>query len=307
MTYNDYPQLREAIGRARRQTWQHLEIIVVDDGSEQMVAEQLAADGIVDDRLRVVRRPINGGVVAAIETGIEYARGAFIYLGSTNDPVEPVLIKASVEMLLLHPLAGFCFSDPGVIDGWDGAQRAFPFGFASKSRSFSPDELADQMRRTPFHISTNTIVYRTAALRTAGSSRTAMGVYADWFTSVMVAMRDGAVYVPQVLSYSRTHPGAFSENIGRDRASQLQAATATLKAVVNEMPEVVDRLRRSREVSHFGFRVLLALYDDPVCRSLIDFPTLCTALLRDGWSRIANLLPDAGRRLARQLTSAARS
>ncbi len=307
MTYNDYPQLRDAIARARHQTWQHLEIVVVDDGSQQMVAEQLAAESIIDDRLRVVRRPINGGVVAAIETGIERARGEFIYLGSTNDPVEPVLIEASIEMLLLHPSAGFCFSDPGVIDGWNGAQRVFPFGFAPRSRSFSPDEFAHQMQKVPFHISTNTIVYRTAALRSAGGSRTAMGVYADWFTSVMIAMRDGVVYVPQVLSYSRTHPGAFSEDISRDRASQLEAATATLKAVVTEMPDVIDRLRRSREVSHFGIRVLLALYADPVCRKLIDFPTLCTAFLRDGWSRIASLLPDAGRRLARRLTSAARS
>jgi hypothetical protein len=307
MTYNDYPQLRGAIARARLQTWQHLEIIVVDDGSQKMVAEQLAAEGIVDDRLRVVRRPINGGVVAAIETGIECARGEFIYLGSTNDPVEPALIEASIETLLLHPSAGFCFSDPGVIDGWNGAQRAFPFGFAPKSRSFSPDELADQMQKAPFHISTNTIVYRTAALRCAEASRTAMGIYADWFTSVMIAMRDGAVYVPRVLSYSRKHPGAFSGNIGRNRASQLRAASAALKAVVTEMPEVVDRLRRSREVSHFGIRVLLALYDDPVCRRLIDFPTLRTAFLRDGWSRVASRLPDAGRRFARRLMSAARS
>jgi hypothetical protein len=49
------------------------------------------------------------------------------------------------------------------------------------------------------------------------------------------------------------------------------------------------------------------LYDDPVCCKVIDIPTLCTAFLRDGWSRIASLLPDAGRRLARRLTSAARS
>src|SRR5262245_20322459 len=138
MTYNDYPQLRHAIARARHQTWQQLEIIVVDDGSQQLVAEQLAAEGIVDDRLRVVRRPINGGVVAAIETGIEHARGEFIYLGSTNDPVEPVLIEASIKMLPLHPAAGLCFSDPGVIDGWNGAQRVFPFGLARQARSFSP-------------------------------------------------------------------------------------------------------------------------------------------------------------------------
>lgn len=303
-TYNDFEHLQQAIRLARAQTWTNVEIIVVDDCSTEPVEPKLSDVVGEDPRVRVVRRASNGGVFEALLTGLSHARGEFIYLGSTNDPIEPRFVAANVGCMQRHPSAGMGFSDPGIIVGWQGHRREFPLCIAPKPIGLSPDEVADRMRATPFHISSNTVLFRTDALRRIGGCRSAMGLYADWFACVITALREGAVYLPEVLAFSRAHPGAYSERRRWTHRARAGFAAITMRTIISELSDVVPRLRRSTAVSSFGFPVLISLLRDADCRPLISVGALNSALLRDGWGFVRAVLPDgARRRVRRAITS----
>jgi len=78
--------LRQAVTSALDERACELELIVVDDGSDEPV-EPLLAD-IDDPRVRVIRTP-HGGPYAARNAGIGAARGRFLRFIDADDVVEP--------------------------------------------------------------------------------------------------------------------------------------------------------------------------------------------------------------------------
>lgn len=59
-----------------------LEIVVVDDGSSDDTAE--VCRSAADDRLRLVSHPVNRGVAAARNTGVEHSTGAWVLFGEDD-------------------------------------------------------------------------------------------------------------------------------------------------------------------------------------------------------------------------------
>lgn len=78
--------LHEAVGSALDEHACDLELIVVDDGNEQPVAELLG--DVEDDRLRLLRVE-HAGPYAARNAGLAAARGDFVRFVDADDVVEP--------------------------------------------------------------------------------------------------------------------------------------------------------------------------------------------------------------------------
>ena len=76
------------------------ELIVVDDGSTDGTAERL--DGLVDERLRVLRQPVNQGKGAALRRGFATAVGPFVVVQDADLEYDP----ADFEQLLVPLLEG---------------------------------------------------------------------------------------------------------------------------------------------------------------------------------------------------------
>jgi glycosyltransferase involved in cell wall biosynthesis len=298
-TYNDADLLLGAIERFKAQTWPNLEIVVADDGSAEPVESKLRHRPGCEERISVVRRAINGGVPAALQAGFERAGGDYIYFSSTNDLIEPRFLETSIEALERHPRAGMCFSDGGIAEDGNDTCRPFPLHLARRETFFPPDEFAARLRRRPFHVSSNTVVFRARAIKATGGCRPDLELYGDWFACVVTALRDGAVYVPQVMAYSRVHRGAYSTR-PRQNAALVRLAAAAVRAVASDAPEILPRLRRSAALSDFGLPVLLGLARDPQCRRAVGFDTLWVALLRSGWR---GLVPPGSRSLLRRVVT----
>jgi len=296
-TCNDVEQLLAALDLVRAQTWPHIEIIVTDDASAEPVEPRVRGWAGCDQRISIVRRAANGGVVAAQQTGLARARGEYVYLASTNDPVEPDFLEASIAALERHRRAGMCFSDSGIIAGWNGKGQGFPLHLTRGETWLEPDDMAARLRRRPFHISSNTAVFRTRSLQAIGGCRPELGLYADWFACIVTALRSGAVYVPRVLAYSRLHPDAYSGSARWTDAMRARYAAAALEAIAAELPEILPRLRHSAALSDFGLRVLAKLARDPRHRSMIGANAFWTAALRAGWR---GMLPRGSRRFLRR-------
>lgn len=90
--YNIVPYVKECIESIQKQTYSNIEIIVVDDGSEDgsgKLCDQLAAG---DERIQVIHQK-NAGVVSARGRGIERASGKYIAFVDGDDWIEPDMLE----------------------------------------------------------------------------------------------------------------------------------------------------------------------------------------------------------------------
>lgn len=95
--YNGSNYLREAIDSALSQTYENIEIIVVNDGSN----DNGATDSIAlsyGDKIRYIKKE-NGGVSSALNAGIKAMNGIFFSWLSHDDKYLPDKVKSQIEAL----------------------------------------------------------------------------------------------------------------------------------------------------------------------------------------------------------------
>lgn len=92
--YNYASYICEAVDSALDQTYGNIEVVVVDDGSNDNSREILAGYG---DKIAVILQP-NAGVSAARNTGVKHSSGKFIAFLDADDVWLPKKIERQVEL-----------------------------------------------------------------------------------------------------------------------------------------------------------------------------------------------------------------
>lgn len=114
--YNGANYMREAINSALAQTYDNIEVIVVNDGSTDNTEEIAKSYG---DKIRYFPKK-NGGVSTALNLGIEKAEGEYISWLSHDDVYYANKVEAQVERLLKlsekERLSTIIFSNYSLID-----------------------------------------------------------------------------------------------------------------------------------------------------------------------------------------------
>jgi glycosyltransferase involved in cell wall biosynthesis len=82
--YNGALTIDETLRSVRAQTYRHLEILVVDDGSLDETPQIVQRHTAEDDRVRLIRQA-NGGVAAARNNGVAQAKGALLAFVDADD------------------------------------------------------------------------------------------------------------------------------------------------------------------------------------------------------------------------------
>lgn len=91
--YNVEPCLDKCLDSIERQTWQKLEIIIVDDASTDGGGRICDAHADRDSRIETVHFPVNRGLSAARNEGILRAKGEYLTFVDSDDYVEPELLE----------------------------------------------------------------------------------------------------------------------------------------------------------------------------------------------------------------------
>ncbi|WBL80329.1 glycosyltransferase family 2 protein [Bradyrhizobium xenonodulans] len=89
------------LASALAQTYENLEVIVVDDGSTDNTRSVVEACAAGDRRLQIFSTP-NRGVARARNLGIENARGVYVAFLDADDLWHPTKIERQVEALNIH-------------------------------------------------------------------------------------------------------------------------------------------------------------------------------------------------------------
>lgn len=133
-TFNRTRSLAAAMMSVLTQSYEELELIVVDDGSSEDV-EGLVR-GIRDERVRYVRRQKNGGAAAARNTGLAEATGNFIAFQDSDDIWLPGKLMRQVGLFSTLPAHVGVVSGAKIIYGRDAS---FNYGAAKVAYAPSPE------------------------------------------------------------------------------------------------------------------------------------------------------------------------
>ena len=112
--HNAAPFIELAVRSALQSDVQQLEVIVVDDGSDDRSASIVAA--IEDPRVVLLRQPASGGPSSPRNAGIAHARAPYIAFLDSDDLIKVDKLSAAIGALDEHPQAGFAFADFESID-----------------------------------------------------------------------------------------------------------------------------------------------------------------------------------------------
>ncbi len=146
--FNGQAFIEETVRSIAQQSYCALEIVVVNDGSQDGTGKCLEAlrpilDDWVPQRLfKIINQP-NAGEAAAVNTGWAAAQGEFAAIVSADDPQPADWLSGCVAALLQHPEAAAAYPD-WVVIGEDGRVLQ-----EVKLPDFSQDELIAGARCLP--------------------------------------------------------------------------------------------------------------------------------------------------------------
>jgi glycosyltransferase involved in cell wall biosynthesis len=274
--------IEQAVASLLGQTLAGLEVVVVDDGSEDDTGQILERLCRTDGRLRVIRQS-PAGIVAALQAATRAARAPFLARMDADDRAHPARLERQLAWLRRRPELGAvgCLvrtvSDGPVLEGW-----------ARYERWLNGCRTADQIARDLFvesPLAHPSVTMRRTAFEEVGGYRELDGPedYDLWLRLAAAGWR--LAKVPAVLLEWRDHPrrltrtdpryrpeaflrlkahhlarGPLARNpgrpvwiwgagrYGRQLGRALEAEGIRLEAFVDIDPKKIGRRRRGRPV-----------------------------------------------------------
>jgi glycosyltransferase involved in cell wall biosynthesis len=200
--FNTAEYIVAAVQSVLQQTFPHLEVIVVDDGSSDDSLRQILS--IKDERLTCIRQP-NRGLAGARNTGLLFARGLYVGFLDSDDIWFPKKAEQHLAVMENDPQLGLTFSHSAYLD-----QSGCLTGQFLISRCIRP-VTRDLIRRN--HVGNgSTPILRLACLEVAGGFDETMQNCEEWELWVRVAARTnfGIQLIPEVLTGYRIRQGSLS-------------------------------------------------------------------------------------------------
>jgi glycosyltransferase involved in cell wall biosynthesis len=119
--YNAEKVLSEALESVRRQSFQHHEVIVVDDGSTDRTGEIARRFCDEDSRFKLIRQA-NAGSAVARNTAIKQAAGEWIAFLDADDFWLPTKLESQINLWKSDPGANLIFTNYWI---WSGQEDRF--------------------------------------------------------------------------------------------------------------------------------------------------------------------------------------
>lgn len=107
--YNAEKYLERCIESVLKSTYKALELILVDDGSEDLSSEICETYAAYDERVLVIRKKNRGGAELARADGIARSSGRYIMFVDADDYITEEIIEQGLSALKSHDVGIVCF------------------------------------------------------------------------------------------------------------------------------------------------------------------------------------------------------
>lgn len=207
-TFNRGHCIKKAVESVLAQTYQNLQVVVIDDGSTDSTRDVLA--GIKDSRLQYVHTK-NEGNYFARNTGLAQAKGDFISLLDSDDCYVPQKIAVQLDRFKNNPDLGLCCSNVYV------KHQNIPdkvFEDAAHSFHFDIDNEGGFLEKAieSNFIVTSTVMIRKECVRRVGIFNTQFQNAMDYEYFLRIVFNFQALYMKDKLVERLIHSNSVSKN-----------------------------------------------------------------------------------------------
>jgi len=197
------------------QTYENIEIIVVDDGSTDDTAQRMASFG---DKIQYIRKE-NGGACSARNRGIRSAQGDYLAFLDCDDMYLPEKIEKAVEYLETNTNFGFVHTPVYMATG--GAKRVlrrYPL-----VKTCPSGWIWRKLLLKDFSVINSTVVVRRSCVKECGFFDEAIFTPADWDMWLRLAERYEAGYMNEPLTvYDKVSGGYIPRHLEQSEREGLR-------------------------------------------------------------------------------------
>lgn len=222
--FNNASTLKKAAGSILRQTVQDLELIMIDDGSDD--ESYFIAKSIKDSRMRLFQNNENRGVSYTRNRGIQHMQGSFMALMDADDYCPPERLEMTLNKLRKTPSLGFC----GGWTLWKGWSR---FPFVGRQPTGPAAVKAYTLYGMPAQA--DALIFRSNILREHNIRFDEKLRYSEDFDFLLQCLRvaDGDNVPAVVLHYKRNPSGAITTRTRKDYQYRLAVLRSALEQLVS--------------------------------------------------------------------------
>jgi glycosyltransferase involved in cell wall biosynthesis len=193
-TYNRRNTLERSVQSVLNQTYTNLELLIIDDGSDDGTKEYV--QGIADSRVRYYQNEHNIGPAAARNRGVDLAKGDYIAFQDSDDEWLPDKLEKLTDALLYHNPDGAVMAFHRMVEDMGGGRSIVP------SKELMPDEnTTDIFQRMLLYpiVSPQTIVIRKDCFQKLGGFYEKLQSLEDYEFFLRVARQYRILFVDEPL------------------------------------------------------------------------------------------------------------
>ena len=247
--HNGETTVGEAVASVLAQTYNALEVIVVDNGSTDCTCDVLA--GFHDHRLQISSCP-RSGPSASRNLGLSRAAGELVAFIDADDIWLPAKLSAQLEALRAAPEAAVAYCWTDYVD------PAGDFVCPDSRPTFHGDVHAALLAHN-FIDSGSNIVVRREPLLEAGGFDESLAVVEDWDLYIRLAARYRFACVPTALVHYRQSPTSLTNRISLMEECFLRVVERSFAAA----PEELQHLKPHSMSTFYHYLAGKATYDCP--------------------------------------------
>lgn len=255
-TFNRAHYLPECLDSLVTQTVPPLEIIVVDDGSEDGTKEVVTRYG---PPVRYVHKE-NGGKPSAVNLALKQCRGDLIWLFDDDDVALPDAIKHRLEALAKKPEAGFVYSAHYLGTDGDG-------GKIRRCKLYTPPTPSGEsfflaiMKGCFFHL--NSALVKRELYQAAGEFDGQLRTGEDYDMQIRLARLSRPAFSCKPSFVFRQHQGARGDKSARFDGAQRRQVFLTYSAVLGR------KIRDSVFLEEFSFTQRASVTEKQLARTCL--------------------------------------
>lgn len=212
--YNRQNVIEECVRSVCAQSYKHLQIILIDDGSTDRSREICRKIAESDSRISFLECA-HAGVSGARNTGLDAARGDYVFFVDSDDVIHPRLLEALVRGMEQH---GAAIGGTGIVyapeDRWHKvSQRIRQETGCGETEFFSHEQTLNAVFRgtTPINLIGGVMIRRDLI----GQTRFCTDLFIGedfWFIYQNLIKGAAAVFLKEKWYYCRMHAGSISND-----------------------------------------------------------------------------------------------
>jgi len=239
---NNRAFLRERIDTIRAQTYQHWELVISDNYSDDGAWEFFQTLAAADQRVRIAQAP-REGMYANWNRCVERARGDYIYIATSDDTLDARALELMVDALERHPECGLAHCPLKIVD--ERGREGSPWWWTDSVFALSSGALLRQphVRRAPWdgvlhllgrsvYISITQLLIRRSLFDIVGAFEPRWASVGDFNWDMRASLVAHTVHVPGTWGGWRVHSAQATAGAAIGSAAHEQRLDAMIEHAI---------------------------------------------------------------------------